>query len=248
MAMNQPSPEILAQLMQMSQGQPPVEGARTPEEAALLEQEMQAEAEGAVTEGGNPQEPVDSVGNPSPVPMPPEGIPMSGIDAHMGMMSPQQQAQPLDIDPMVILPEVIASYMNYVLGIIKDASLDKGVQSKILVEQAQSLSSLVPLLKDDSQMMQMELMMKQQEMELKREEMQMNLQMKQEEMGMKQQEHSMKLQHSQAENQMKLRQQEETHAHKIVQSQQSHETKMEQQKQAAQSKQDSKPSSKQGGE
>lgn len=163
-----------------------------------------------------------------------------GMNALADSMLPEEVDVPFD--PMMLIEEVITEYAQFALRTAKRDDLDAPVQSQILLQQAQALSTLVPLLKDDSQV---ELMKAEQELELKREEMDMNMQMKQAELEMKQQEHSMKLQFSQEENQLKLQQQQENHQNNLVQSQESHQTKIEQQKQAAQLKQSSNSGSNQ---
>ena len=162
---------------------------------------------------------------------------------------PSFQPEP---EPMMVLPDLILSYMDYALDIRKDETLDKKIQSDIMSALANSIATLVPLLKDDSQM---EMMKMQAELQMKEKEMEMNMQMKQAELEMKQKEHEMKLQHTQqqnevnlamtqAQNQISLKQQEENHNSKLVQNDQAHGQKMEQQKQALQSKPTSKPTNK----
>lgn len=172
--------------------------------------------------------------------IPPMGEMPMGEEDMMGMNAPADDMLPeelnVDFDPMMLIEEVITAYAQFALTIASAEDLDKPVQSKIMAEQATALSTLVPLLKDDSQM---ELMKAEAELELKREEMNMNMQMKQEEMQMKQQEHEMNLQFKQSDNQLKLQQSQENHQHNLVQSQEQHQNQMEQQKQAAQLKQSS---------
>jgi hypothetical protein len=212
MGMNQPSPEILQQLLQ-KQG-----------DASQIPPQFQ----------GQPQEDPNALQDDQ---MHPEGQPMPG----------QQPNNELAADPKDMLQEVINQYMGYAINIIQDTTLDKPVQSDILAKQAAAIASLVPLLKDDSQMemakMQMEMESKQQELEMKKQEMEMNLQMKQAEMGMKAQEHQQKLQFNAQSNAQQLQQQQENHQSNLVQSQQAHESKMAQAKQASQLKQSSNPSS-----
>jgi hypothetical protein len=160
---------------------------------------------------------------------------------------PSFQPEP---EPMMVLPDLILSYMDYALEIRKDQTLDMKLRADIMSALANSVATLVPLLKDDSQM---ELMKMQAELQMKQQEMEMNMQMKQAELDMKKQEHEMKLQHTQQENEVKLamtqasnqiqlKQQEENHNSKLVQNDQAHGQKMEQMKQASQLK----PTNKQG--
>jgi hypothetical protein len=158
---------------------------------------------------------------------------------------PQFQPEP---EPMMVLPDLILSYMDHALEIRRDGTLDKKVQSDIMAAFANSIATLVPLLQNDQQAQhQMDMQKMQAELQMKAQEMQMNMQMKQAELEMKKQEHEMKLQHTQQENEVnlamtqaqnsiQLKQQEENHNSKLVQSQQNHETKLQQQKQATQLK------------
>lgn len=178
-------------------------------------------------------------------------------DDGMGAMTgghPDAQQADAPPEPLDILPEVVNQYMDFAIQIRNDKELNKQVQSKIMLDMAQAMNYLVPLLTNDQQM---EMQMKQAEMQMKQQEHEMTLQMKEKELEMKQQEHVMKLEHSQAENQlklqntqdqnqMKLQQQQENHQHSIVQGHEAHESKMQQQKQAAQLKDSSKPSSNNG--
>lgn len=160
------------------------------------------------------------------------------------IMSTVPQNPPVSTpDPTEMLQEMALQYIDYAVGTKNNAQLNEQVKSKIMLDMAQAVSYLVPLLKDDAQN---DLMMKQAELKMKGQEMEMDMQMKLVEFELKKEEHAMKLQHSQQENQMKLKQQEENHQHSLVQSQESHQSKMEQQKQAAQSKPSNKPSSDKG--
>lgn len=134
----------------------------------------------------------------------------------------------LDMNPEALVG-LISEYMEFSSEVRNDQNLGANVKSQVMLQMAQALGTLVPLVKDDGQA----------ELQMKAQEHQMNLQMKQEEMKMKQQEHAMKLQHSQTENQMKLQQSQQNHAASLVQSQQSHQTKLVQAQQSAQSKQKS---------
>lgn len=154
--------------------------------------------------------------------------------------SPVSESQP---DTTLVLEDMVLQYVDYAVGVKNDLTLNHQVKSKIMLDMAQAVGYLVPLMKDDAQN---DLMMKQAELEMKGQEMQMDMEMKKAELELKREEHSMKLQHSQQEQQMKMKHQEENHQHSLVQNQQSHESKMEQQKQAAQSKQSSNQSNDKG--
>lgn len=182
-----------------------------------------------------------------------DGQPMTGGHPMAGQFSPPEldpNAVP-SISPVDMLNDLIEQYIEFSKGIIAKAGkeLDNPVASKILVEQAQALGTLVPLLTNDAQAkqqeMEMQMQMKQQEMELKKQEHEMNMQMKQAEMGFKQQENEQKLQMNEQMNQQKINQQAENHQSQLVQKQESHESQLQQQKQAAQLKQSSNSSSNQ---
>jgi hypothetical protein len=207
-----------------------------PEE--MMQQQEQPQEEGMEQMQGmdNPQE----EGQEQEQPFQPDDMgAMAGMSAPAdSLMNEGLQDTP---DPIEMLPEVVNQYMDYAIGTKNNAELGETEKASIMLQMAQAINYLVPLLKDDAQN---DLMMKQAELQLKAQEHQMNMQMKQAELEMKQQEHGLKLEHTQAENQLKLQQQQETHQHTLVQSQESHKSKMEQQKQAAQLK----PTSKQGNE
>jgi hypothetical protein len=123
------------------------------------------------------------------------------------------------------LAGLLMEYMEFTSEVRNDANLGPNVKSQIMLQMAQALSSLVPLVNDDGG---------QAELKMKAQEHQMNLEVKRAELGFKQQEHAMKMQHSQAENEMKLQQARLDHASKIMQSQEAHESKLAQQKESAQ--------------
>lgn len=222
MGMNQPSPEEIQMLMSQ-QGQL--------QDSSAIPSDIPQEMPMGELDGGLP-----SMGE---LPMGEEED-MMGMNALADSMMPEEVD--VDFDPMMLIEEVITAYAQFALKIASAEDLDRPVQSKIMVEQAQALSTLVPLLKNDSQM---ELMKAEQELELKREEMNMNMEMKQVEMQMKQQEHEMNLQFKQSDNQLKLQQSQENHQYTLVQKQEQHQSHMEQQKQAAQLKQSSNSGSNQ---
>jgi len=182
----------------------------------------------------------------------PDDQPMTGGHPLAGQFSPPEldpNAVP-SIDPTDLLNDLIEQYIEFAKGIIGNQELDKPVASKILVEQAQALGTLVPLLTNDAQVkqqeMEMQMQMKQQEMELKKQEHEMNMQMKQAEMGFKQQENDQKLQMNEQMNQQKINQQAETHQSQLVQKEEAHQNSMKQQEQAAKLKQSSNPTSNKG--
>lgn len=215
-----------------------------PEELAMMQQQMAGQEQGIAPEtdpnmmmGAQLNQPVPNM-NP---PFPEEGVPME----------PPAQAD-ATMEPMDILPEMINQYMDYAIQTKNNAQLNEQVKAQIMVQMAQAINYLVPLIPNDQemQMKQAELQMKFQEqqmqMEMKQQEHQMDLQFKQEEMQLKMQESQIKAQATAQQTQQKIIQNEQTHQQKIVQTKESHKQQMEQQKQASQLKQTQKPTSKEG--
>jgi hypothetical protein len=238
------------EMMMQEEGQPPTD--LSPEQI----QQMLAEQEGQVPpEEGMEMSEEEMMGAPEadiPPDMMPPDDPMAGADEAPGAPPPgmesELQNQGIE-DPREMLSEVANQYMDFAIEVKNNESLDIPLRAQIMVQMSQALNYMIPLLKDDGQA---DMMMKQQELELKQQEHEMNMQMKQAELEfkqqemqlnlqMKQQEQQMKLQQSQQQNQIKLQQQQENHQHNIVQSHESHQHKMVQDKQAAQVKQSSKP-------
>jgi hypothetical protein len=219
MGMQQPSPEILQQLM--AQGQSP-QG----------EDSMQAD-------------------------------PATGSHPDAAQFSPPEIA-PQQIDPMDMVQEVISAYMNYALSIVQDNTLDKPIQSKILLEQAQAMSSLVSLIhsdpahpanqqgQDPAQVQaEMEMKAQQHEQDLKLKaavhDQNMQVQTEKHQMELQKMQHDMQMaiahhQLDQAKHHQDIQHKEKEHSQKLVHNEKANEAKIKQQKQAAQSK----PSSKQG--
>lgn len=231
----QPSPEILQQLMAQGQGgQPPME-EDDPANGEPRNPEL-AGSEDPMT-GGHPE----------------------------SMMADPQQIQPQEIEPLDMLNEVVTNYMKYSMAVLADSTLDKPVQSKILVEQAGAIASLVQLLPSFHEMQaeftntqgqgdnSQELEMKAQEMEMKKQQHEADLQMKQaihdqttqiqnekHQMEVQKMAHDMEMSKAQMEHQHHMKSEE--HQQKLVHNEKEHESKIQQAKQAAQSK----PSNKQG--
>ena len=170
--------------------------------------------------------------DPSSLPASPQG---------MGMPPMEPTAPP---DPVDALPMIILDYLDFATETRNDKALGAPVRSQVMLQIAQAINYLVPLLpKDDPQA--------EQDMQLKIAEFEMNTQVKQQELEFKQQEHQMNLQFKEQEmqlkmqeQQMKLQQQEQTHMQKLVQNEQLGEQKVEQAKKAAQAKPTQNPSNK----
>src|SRR5437868_6308140 len=81
-------------------------------------------------------------------------------------------------EPMMVLPDLILSYMDHALEIRRDMTLDNKVKSDIMSAMANSIATLVPLLQNDQQAQhQMDMQKMQAELQMKAQEMQMNMQM-----------------------------------------------------------------------
>lgn len=137
-------------------------------------------------------------------------------------LSVLQAQQPLDgvpqqafLDPLEVLDEVTLQYMDFVFQVKNDQTLDLPVKSRILLELAQSLNYMVPLLVQSKQLDKSVDPMEQQkhEMELQKRIIDAQIQ------------------------QQKLQQQEEIHQQKLVHNEQKHQQRLKQQEQAQQLKQ-----------
>lgn len=172
-------------------------------------------------------------------------IPQEGMIGAENVLPSSPEGEPFDtgMDHMSALQEMIMQYIDYANGVKNDTTLGHPVKAQIMVQMAQAVNYLVPLIPNDQdmQMKQAELQMKFEEqqanLQFKQQEMQMNLEMKQQEMQMKAQENQMKQQQQQEQHHQKMQQQEQNNQLSLVQSQQQHEVSMEQTKQAAQLKQ-----------
>jgi hypothetical protein len=194
---------------------------------------------------------------------------MTGGHPMAAQMSPPQMnpdAVP-SIDPMEMLGEVIMKYMNFATSLIDDQTLDKPIQSKILLEQANAISTLVTALHSGAQASvtsSANLEQQQAEMALKAQQHDQEMQMKHEAhqtaIQQQQEKHAMDIQKmqndmqvagvqmigKQAEQQQKLQHTEEAHSQKLVHEKKAAESKIQQQKQASQVKQVNKGSNNRG--
>lgn len=241
MGMQQPSPEILQQLMAQGQQDP-----NQPEDP-------------------NMQDPSQAPQDPT---MPPQdgGQPMTGGHPDAAQFEQSQMPTP-EIDPMDMLSEVINQYMQYALSIIGDHTLDKPIQSKILLEQSQAINSLVSLIhtdpahpanqdvsalaNQDQQQAEMEMKAQQHEQDLKMKaalhDQNMQIQTEKHQADMTKMQHDMQMAqiqmaHDHEQAKQKVEQQDELHSQKLVHNEKTQQIKEIQAKQAAQSK----PTSKQG--
>lgn len=167
--------------------------------------------------------------------LPPELDPMQNpslLQQGQGQM-PMPEAPP---DPVEALPMVILDYLDFATETRNDKALGAPVRATVMLQIAQAINYLVPLLPVQDET-------KQQDMQLKVAEFQMNAQEREQELQLRQQEHQMdmqmkqeELQFKQQEAQMKLQQSAQEHQQKLVQNEQMNEQKVEQAKQAAQVK------------
>ena len=167
-----------------------------PEELAMMEEDV---PEGAPEEMGMPQDESSLV---------PDGGMGEEIDPSM-MMNEEDMMnwESGGIDPTMVVQDLVVQYVDYVIGIKDDQTLNKDVQANIMNQIAQSITQLMSVVpnqdqKEQDQMkLQMEFQLKQQEFELRAQEMQMQ-------MEMEQQKHQMEMQFKQDELQMKLQEQQ----------------------------------------
>lgn len=167
-------------------------------------------------------------------------------------------------DPLEVLPDVIMSYLDYANGLAQRKDLDVGIQGKAMLEMAQALQFLTPLLpsshlmankakaianQPDPAELQMKAQAHQQDLQMKAQSHQMDmakaqheLQVKQQEFQLKQQQAAMEMQNKQQSSQQEMIHKEDTHKQDIVHSEEQHKSQLQQQKQAAQQKQSSKSS------
>jgi len=199
------------------------------------------------------------------------GHPLAGQADQMQSQLPssfeqvQQNAQNA-VDPMTILPDVIAQIMNWTLGIVQDHTLDKPVQSAIIQQQSDAIATLMKVITDSqaNQADPAQQAQQQAEMEMKQQahtqDMAMQHEKHQTELQMAQEKHAMEMQKAQADMAMqqqkaqndqhvanqKINQQEDTHQQKLVHNEEANKAKIQQQKQAAQQKQSSNSGSNKG--
>ena len=131
---------------------------------------------------------------------------------------------------------VILDYLDFATETRQDKALAAPVRSQVMLQIAQAINYLVPLLPkaDPSQEQEMQLKIAEYQMETQRTEQE--LQFKQHEFEMTMEMKRQELLFKQQEAQMKLQQQEQTHIQKLVQNEQIGEQKVEQAKKAAQTK------------
>jgi hypothetical protein len=174
--------------------------------------------------------------------------PMEGLQQDpSSSMNQQPMAQDESMaDPMEALPMVVLSYLDFATEMRNDKTLALNVRSQAMLQMAQAINYLVPLLPKTDPTQEMDMQMKVAEFEMKSQAQQEDLQMQREKHQMELEFKQADMQLKQQENQMKLQQQSENHQQQLVQKNEAHKSSMEQQKQAAQLKQSQKPTSDKG--
>lgn len=125
-------------------------------------------------------------------------------------VSPEEQQALLD--PLDVLEEITLQYMDFAMGVKNDPQLNVQVKAQAMLQMAQALNYLVPMLPSSK--------------EIDKAPSPADLIQKQAEMEMRAQEHAQKLQLKAAETQQKL-----------IHNEQEHQQRLNQQKQASQLKQ-----------
>lgn len=122
----------------------------------------------------------------------------------------QQQAL---LDPHDMLEEITLQYMDFVMGVKNDPQLNVQVKAQAMLQMAQALNYLVPMLPASKEMDKApspaDLVQKQAEMEMRAQEHAQKLQLKAAEIALKEQQHQQKLIHNEQEHQQRLRQQKQ---------------------------------------
>lgn len=226
-----------------------------PEDLMAMQQQKRQAGTPDPTMGEQSQvDPSSQPAQPQQPPIPPDG--MMGSQPNQGFLPPHLdpvQNQEGDMlmnntpdapDPVDALPMVILDYLDFATETRQDKALAAPVRSQVMLQIAQAINYLVPLLPKTDPNAEQDFQLKVAEFQMKQQEQELAIQLKQQEhqmdMAMKQQE----LQFKQAENQMKLQQAQQAHQQKLVQNEQLNQQKVEQAKQAAQAKPTQNPTNK----
>lgn len=119
------------------------------------------------------------------------------------------------LDPLGVLEEITLQYMDFAMGVKNDPQLNVQVKAQAMLQMAQALNYLVPMLPSSKR--------------IEKEPSPADLVQKQAEMEMRAQEHAQKLQLKEAEVVLKEQQ--------LIHNEREHQQRMRQQRQAAQLKQ-----------
>lgn len=126
-------------------------------------------------------------------------------------MEALQQLQLLD--PLGVLEELTLQYMDFAMGVKNDPQLNVQVKAQAMLQMAQALNYLVPMLPSSKRIEKepspAELVQKQAEMEMRAQEHAQKLQLKAAEVVLKEQQHQQKLIHNEQEHRQRLRQQKQ---------------------------------------
>jgi hypothetical protein len=232
------------QLMSMMQQGQPQPGEEIPMEPG---EEEQLPMEEDSTDDGNavPDEFMDDEENSM---MSPEEEEIEYMGEYEDMEQ-EDLPQETDLEPQAILSELVLQYMDFAMQIKDDQGLNMATKTQSLVQMAQALNYLVPMIKDgeEQQMKHMEFQLKEEEqqanLQMKSQEHEMNLQFKREELQLKMQELQMKMEAQKQQQQIKNQQaqlqaanQQQKHNQQLVQNEEKHKIQKEQAKQASQSK------------
>lgn len=119
--------------------------------------------------------------------------------------------QPQLLDPLGVLEELTLQYMDFAMGVKNDPQLNVQVKAQAMLQMAQALNYLVPMLPSSKEIDKApspaELEMKAAEMEMRAQEHAQKLQLKAAETALKEQQHQQKLIHNEQEHRQRLRQQ-----------------------------------------
>lgn len=123
----------------------------------------------------------------------------------------QPQEQQALFDPLQVLEEITLQYMDFVMGVKNDPQLNVQVKAQAMLQMAQALNYLVPMLPSSKRIEKepspAELEMKAAEMEMRMREHEQKLQLKAAETALKEQQHQQKLIHAEQQHQQRLNQQ-----------------------------------------
>lgn len=113
----------------------------------------------------------------------------------------QQQAL---LDPLDVLEELTLQYMDFAMGVKNDPQLNVQVKAQAMLQMAQALNYLVPMLPSSKRI---EKEPSPEELEMKAAEMEMRMREHAAETALKEQQHQQKLIHAEQLHQQRLNQQ-----------------------------------------
>lgn len=117
------------------------------------------------------------------------------------------------LDPLGVLEEITLQYMDFAMGVKNDPQLNVQVKAQAMLQMAQALNYLVPMLPSSKRIEKepspADLVQKQAEMEMRMREHEQKLQLKAAETALKEQQHQQQLIHNEREHQQRLRQQKQ---------------------------------------